>query len=123
MTTFWGVDSANPANARFANALLYDYVTQLAGGVPSFWGRYIGGRYSLTPMEVSFLHSKGCRILVVYNGTLNNPSSIQGGIAEGTADAQKAVLAAQQLAKLRLGLRVSTFPLLERHEGDQGASL
>ncbi len=98
MTTFWGVDSANPANARFANALLYDYVTQLAGGVPSFWGRYIGGRYSLTPMEVSFLHSKGCRILVVYNGTLNNPSSIQGGIAEGTADAQKAVLAAQQLA-------------------------
>lgn len=98
MTTFWGVDSANPATGKVGKALLYDYVTQLAGSVPAFWGRYIGGRYSLTPGEASFLHSRGCRILLVYNGTHNNTSSIQGGSAEGTADAQKAIVAAQQLA-------------------------
>jgi hypothetical protein len=98
MTTYWGVDSANPATARIANQLLFDYVSQLAGGMPAFWGRYIGGRYSLTPAEAGFLHSRDCRILLVYNGTLNNPSSIQGGLAEGTADAQKAILAAQTLA-------------------------
>ncbi len=98
MSTFWGVDSASPASGRYANQLLYDYVRQLAGGMPAFWGRYIGGRYSLTPAEVGFLHSRGCRILVVYNDTLNNPSSVQGGLAEGTADAQKAVQAAQTLA-------------------------
>ena len=97
MTTFWGVDSANPATAKFANELLFDYVRQLAGGMPAFWGRYIGGRYSLTPAEAGFLHSRGSRILVVYNGTINNPSSIQGGLAEGSADAQKAILAAQTL--------------------------
>ncbi|MGB7846901.1 MAG: glycoside hydrolase domain-containing protein [Candidatus Acidiferrum sp.] len=98
MTTFWGVDSANPASSKVAGIPLYDYVTQQAGSTPSFWGRYIGGRYSVTSGEVAFLHSKGCKVLVVYNGTHNSVSSVQGGLAEGTADAQKAVVAAQNLA-------------------------
>jgi Rv2525c-like, glycoside hydrolase-like domain len=98
MTTFWGVDSANPANCKVGNMSLYDYVTEQAGCNPAFWGRYIGGRFSLTSKEAAFLHSKGCRILVIYNGTHNTVSSVQGGFAEGTADAKNAILAAQSLA-------------------------
>ena len=97
MATFWGVDSAQPANSMVQNQTLFDFITEQCGQAPAFWGRYIGGRFALTAEEEKFLHDKGCRILVVYNGTRNSPRSVQGGFAEGANDANKAIAAAQTL--------------------------
>src|SRR5437879_4553305 len=97
MTTFWGVDSAQPANSMVQNQTLFDFITEQCGQPPAFWGRYIGGRFALTAVEEKFLHDRGCRILVVYNGTRNSPRSVQGGFAEGANDANKAIAAAQTL--------------------------
>jgi hypothetical protein len=97
MATFWGVDSALPANGMVEKQTLFDFITQQCGQAPAFWGRYIGGRFALTPAEAQFIHNKGCRILLVYNGTHNSPRSVQGGSAEGANDANKAIAAAQTL--------------------------
>src|SRR6266571_1028968 len=64
MTTFWGVDSAQPANSMVQNQTLFDFITEQCGQPPAFWGRYIGGRFALTAVEEKFLHDRGCRILV-----------------------------------------------------------
>lgn len=97
MTTFWGVDSAQPANSMVQGQTLLDFITQQCGQAPTFGGRYIGGNFALTSLEVEFLHDKGCRILVIYNGARNSPASVQGGLAEGANDANKAIAAAQAL--------------------------
>jgi hypothetical protein len=97
MTIFWGVDSADPANSMAENQTLFDFIAQQCDRAPDFWGRYVGGRYALTAPEVQFLHGKGCKILVIYNGARNNPSSVQGGFQEGANDANKAIGATQAL--------------------------
>ena len=59
MTVYWGVDSSTPANCPIGGDTLFDQVTQWAGGtMPSFWGRYIGGKYALTKAEVDFIFNK-----------------------------------------------------------------
>lgn len=97
MATFWGVDSAQPSNSMVESQTLFDFITQQCGQAPAFWGRYIGGRFALTAAEEKFLHGKGCRILLVYNGTRDSPGSVQGGFPEGANDANKAIAAAQAL--------------------------
>src|SRR5207249_1949278 len=97
MTTFWGVDSAQPANSMVQNQTLFDFITEQCGQPPAFWGRYIGGRFALTAVEEKFLHDRGCRILVVYNGTSNSPRSVQGGCCEGANEANKSIAASQTL--------------------------
>lgn len=94
----WGVDSARRAsdNALDGTDGLTS-VTQRAGAAPVFWGRYIGGNYSLTAAEAAFLHAGGCKILLVYNGTTNTAGSVQGGFAEGQTDANNAAIAAAAL--------------------------
>jgi hypothetical protein len=95
----WGVDSARPANAKALDGSSgFDSVTQTAGASPIFWGRYIGGNFAITAVEAAFLQAKACKILPVYNGTSNDAGSVQGGIAEGQADANDAADAAQALA-------------------------
>jgi len=81
---------ANGANA-------FDYVAQRAGVAPAFWGRYIGGRFAVTSSEAAFLHGKGARILVTYNGATDSPDSVRGTFAEGQNDAGKAASGAMAL--------------------------
>jgi hypothetical protein len=96
---YWGVDSAEPANYKLnvkGHPTLLDYVTKHLGKAPSFWGRYIGGKYALTPAEAKYIFgaSRGtCAILVVYNGTTK--TSVGGGRNAGVLDAQKAIAAAR----------------------------
>jgi hypothetical protein len=95
----WGVDSARSSNtpALDGATLAFDAVTNRAGQPPEFWGRYIGGNYSLTATEAAFLHAANCKILLTYNGTSNSAGSVQGGFAEGQQDAATAIAAAQAL--------------------------
>jgi Domain of unknown function (DUF1906) len=99
MNTYWGVDSATSTNKIVTgNLTLFDYITQEAGQVPQFWGRYIGGAYALTQEEVDFIatQSQGmCKILVVYNGA--SPASVAGDGQSGANDATQALTAAQSL--------------------------
>jgi hypothetical protein len=95
MAVYWGVDSAASANSEVKGETLFDTIAQRAGRTPDFWGRYIGGKYALTPMEAQFLHNRNCKILVIYNGALDNSASVRGGFEEGVQDATKAITAAQ----------------------------
>lgn len=49
-----------------------DYIANCAvqGTDPElvFWGRYIGGQYSVTAAEAASLHANGINLLVIYNG-------------------------------------------------------
>lgn len=94
MSTIFGVDSAEHANTVVSDGkTLYDWVVSRAGAAPAFWGRYIGGNYALSSSEASFLHEKGCKILLIYNGATS--TSVKS--TNGTADGQKAVSAARSL--------------------------
>ncbi|WP_031434228.1 glycoside hydrolase domain-containing protein [Methylomarinum vadi] len=80
----WGVDSSSPAHLP-ANgtrgASLYEYVCRFlsrnrqrfnAKEAPQFWGRYLTQSrptYMLSQDEKNFLHSHGCRIVLIYNDT------------------------------------------------------
>lgn len=92
---YWGVDSADATNIMIGSQTLFDYITQQAGAAPAFWGRYIGGSYALTSTEVAFLHSKGCKILLIYNGA--TASSVSGTYQDGVNDADTALSAANSL--------------------------
>ncbi len=94
----WGVDSARTANSTaVGGATTFDYVAQRAGVAPAFWGRYIGGKYAMTSPEVAYLHAKGAKVLVVYNGATDSPKSVLGGTVEGQKDAGSAAAAATAL--------------------------
>lgn len=61
----WGVDSSAPVNEK-----LYECVTSNFGQ-PQFWGRYLtttpNVSTGLTKEEISFIQSKGIKILPIYN--------------------------------------------------------
>jgi hypothetical protein len=80
----WGVDSYSPAHLTAEGSeghSIYEFVCnylsrnrRLFGEIqaPQFWGRYLSQsrpRSSLTAVEKEFLHSRGCRIVLVYNDT------------------------------------------------------
>ncbi|HLV97822.1 MAG TPA: glycoside hydrolase domain-containing protein [Ktedonobacterales bacterium] len=91
---YWGVVSSHAAQSTVAVAgapTLFDFIAQQVKP-PQYWGRYIGGKDLLTPEEIIFLFSKGCRILVIYNDA--TPSGDHQG---GVADAQRAISAAEAL--------------------------
>lgn len=93
--TFWGVDSAMAANSGPVGsyATLHDAVGSPdgAGRTPAFWGRYIGHpttRFNLTSGEADFLHSRNCRIVLIYGGTT---SATVGTYQHGVDHATKAI--------------------------------
>ncbi len=108
----WGVDSAMPANAQVAGPagaheqrpMLFERLSALAGRAPEFWGRYIGGHYSMTAAEARFLHGQGCRVLMIYNGAHDSAASVRGGYPQGVHDAQAAISSANAL-----GVAAGTF--------------
>lgn len=60
---FWGVDSLEPVDQGFFDAVK----TKI--GVPAFWGRYIGRQGNLTSDEVALLHKNACKALVIFRDT------------------------------------------------------
>lgn len=91
----WGVDSCSAADVSINGySTLYDYVVSTQG-TPQFWGRYIGAACALSFSEVKFLHQKGVKILLVYNGATS--STVAGGTQSGVSDANHAITAAKGL--------------------------
>lgn len=86
---YWGVDSCASANSMVGSQTLFDYVTQQAGAAPAFWGRYLGSLCSLTAAEVSFLHARNCRILLIYYDT--TAAGVSGSYDDGRNDANAAI--------------------------------
>ena len=86
----WGVDSAENVTEN----LLQCVVRNL--GYPVFWGRYLVRvpRVSegLTKQEISFIQSKGVKLLLIYNAIQETK-----GYGQGFAAANDAVLHAQDL--------------------------
>jgi hypothetical protein len=84
MEPYWGADSYLAANAQInipqgfrepgrpGRQMLFDFVQRLMGEPPEFWGRYLNpygeDSSALQPGESDFLHRRGCRILLAYNG-------------------------------------------------------
>lgn len=93
---YWGLDSANPADYQISwNETQLEYGIRIWGRKPDFYGRYIGDLYQITPQEVSYLHSKGVSILIVYNGL--TAWKVQQGYQTGVNEARRAITYAQSL--------------------------
>lgn len=94
-TPIWGVDTAATVTQEFYQCVVDTF------GKPGFWGRYLTGRDAVDdPIsldEVTFLHSKGIKVLLVYNEFKKAL-----GKDEGVQIAQKATSRAKEL-KLPLG--------------------
>lgn len=75
---------------------LFDVVARLAGRAPAFWGRYIGreGGGNLDQGETIFLHTRACKILVVYAGTT---AHTVGTTRDGSEHAARAIAIAHGL--------------------------
>ncbi|KZZ85255.1 glycoside hydrolase domain-containing protein [Bacillus sp. SJS] len=61
----WGIDSAKKADQDLYNCVKKYY------GTPAYWGRYLadvpGVSRGLSKLEISFIHSKGIKVLPIYN--------------------------------------------------------
>jgi len=84
----WGVDSARPITPEFLDHIESDL------GTPDFFGRYLAGKYAMSPSEVRIAFGRGIGILVLDNGF---DMSDQTGYAKGQAAASLAVSAAAAL--------------------------
>jgi GT2 family glycosyltransferase len=83
---YWGVDSAAASNGTVSGETYYAYVTANGGAAPGFWGRYLetvsGSHNGLTSTEITFLHGKDCKILLIYGKATS--SSVKGsGVTDG----------------------------------------
>lgn len=91
----FGVDSNTPASTLLQNNI-EEFEWVLRNKIyPNFWGRNLVGENALTKEEISFLHSKGCKIAVIYTDEGEKQEEKQGEIL-----AKKAV-------SLARGLRIS----------------
>ncbi len=79
----WGVDSANPVDKEF-----FDCVRNQLG-FPKYWGRHLtaapNGLNGLTKEEISFIRSKGIKVLPIYNFSRDTISYEQAQIAARNA--------------------------------------
>ncbi|MBB5174255.1 glycoside hydrolase domain-containing protein [Texcoconibacillus texcoconensis] len=94
---FWGVDSAAKVDEQLFNCVKSQF------GSPKFWGRYLntieGVSVGLTKEERSFLHTRGVKVMPIYN---NFQASV--GLREGKVAARNAIFNAQ-----RIGIAEGTF--------------
>jgi hypothetical protein len=95
MPTHWGVNSWNTAIRMIGKQTLFDFVKSKMNKQPEFWGRYIGSANPLTQSEVTFLKSRKCAILLIYNNL--SAADVKGDKAAGSSDAQDAINAADQV--------------------------
>jgi|GEM_PF-4012615 len=89
----YGFDSLSDARSIWQQAV------GAAGRTPDFWIRYIGGAGAVTAAEVGALHGLGVAVGLLYNAT--TAARVQGTAADGAADAQRAIAAAQALGAPR----------------------
>lgn len=86
----WGVDSSINVTNELYQCVLQNY------GLPSFWGRYLtrvpNASEGLTKEEISFIKSKGIKIVPIYN---NFRRAI--GIGPGRTAAANAIFHAKRL--------------------------
>ncbi len=86
----WGVDSAEIVTEELFQCVLQNF------GYPGFWGRYLvrvqGVSEGLTQLEISFMRSKGIKLLPIYNSIREAK-----GYYRGRAAGNNAVLYAQNL--------------------------
>lgn len=86
----WGIDSAEDVTEDLFQCVLRNF------GFPKFWGRYLlrvpGISEGLTKQEITFIRSKGVRLLPIYN-------SFQAakGYSQGSAAGNNAVFQAREL--------------------------
>lgn len=89
-TPYFGVDSAARVTSSFYDCVVNQY------GKPDFWGRYLtrvsGVSDGLSASEVALLHSKGVKILPIYN-----QFSQATGYSYGQQVGQMAITAAKSL--------------------------
>jgi hypothetical protein len=119
--THWGVDSSAfkvdvPLSTQRdpQRRTLYDFVTAQVQA-PAFWGRYLkSGPNQLSQSEVGYLRARRCRIVPIFNvsrASLSGP----GALNAGRADAQDAIVLAQQFG---IPARVRIYADLERWRVD-----
>lgn len=86
----WGVDSAEDVTEDLFQCVMRNF------GYPRFWGRYLERvpliSEGLTRQEISFIHSKGIKLLPIYNS-----SREAKGYQQGIAAANNAAFNAQIL--------------------------
>jgi len=86
----WGVDSAETVTEDLFQCVIRYF------GYPRFWGRYLvrvpGISEGLTKQEISFIQSKGVKLLPIYNSFREAK-----GLSQGKAVANNAVFNAQRL--------------------------
>lgn len=100
----FGVDSRVQADDILQNNLTeFEWVTKNKL-YPNFWGRYIAGAKALSKEEIAFIHKKGCKIAAIYDSDIDAMETEE----EGSAQAEKAVLAA-----FKLGIPEGTAIFLE----------
>ena len=81
---YFGVDSKIQSDDLLQNNIdMFEWI--LRNKIhPNFYGRYITGLDALTKEEISFLHSKGCKICPIYSVSCKKEREIEGiKIAEG----------------------------------------
>lgn len=77
MSTYFGVDSFFRADTKLQpNLTLYEWVVRNQS-MPKFWGRTLDGKEALTCEEISFLHEKGTKIAMIYNGAEKDSMSTE----------------------------------------------
>ncbi|MGI6730767.1 MAG: glycoside hydrolase domain-containing protein [Anaerovoracaceae bacterium] len=101
----WGVDSAENVTEDLYQCVMHYF------GHPKFWGRYLvrvqDVSEGLTREEISFIHSKGIRLLPIYNDF-----RAAEGFNQGRNAANNAVFYAQNL-EIPLGIPI--FANIERY--------
>lgn len=100
----WGVDSAENVTEDLYQCVIHNF------GRPGFWGRYLvrvqGISEGLTKQEISFIHSKGVKLLPIYNDF-----KVAIGFRQGIYAANHAVFHAHNL---EIPLGVPIFANIER---------
>ncbi|MFJ8070820.1 glycoside hydrolase domain-containing protein [Peribacillus sp. NPDC096447] len=79
----WGVDSAENVTEDLFQCVIRNF------GYPKFWGRYLlrvpGASEGLTKQEISFIRSKGVKLLPIYNSFQDAKGYRQGRVAANNA--------------------------------------
>ncbi|MGN1081847.1 MAG: glycoside hydrolase domain-containing protein [Acutalibacteraceae bacterium] len=88
----FGVDSSCKSDNILQNNLTQFQWVVKNKIYPNFWGRNINGENCLTKEEISFLHSKACKIAAIYKD--GNPKETAG---QGIISAKNAVVRAYEL--------------------------
>ncbi len=146
----WGVDSVSradrlvgiparyrqPTETAHTRITLFDYVERRMGRPPEFWGRYINRRLpqdpvtgqtlspasgqAITPDEAGFLHGRGCRVMLVYNGSRGRSARHRALTGHRRGGEQAAAYADMLCEQLGVPGHVVVFADAEHWNGDVG---